>query len=369
MSSSPVEKGFIQSVSQDVKYLLNYKSQELKGRNVKVLMPKILEVNHDKFIDNYFRTNNARLINRQKILFARNKEGYLVLIELLVKSVPIVDSDKAIFIGFMKHISSSHNYIQPPTQYQGLDYHIIVTDDEGYIHGFTENCWESFGLNPKFVFGPFGDPSGAIKMPQLIHQYTNPQFHNTLLKKPNGLPCVMKTKSIKDVISKDMLTREEQSVLAEIPQSVNINLQIDDLVYDEGKINLKMLKILKLAGMAQVDTISESEVEIQETDSIMTDAIESIHGKKPKSSQYLELDSLSNFEEEHKGQSESFGDDNNGSVSSTSSTDRQNMFAKQLLAFRQSLQRRKIPSSIKRLNNVVLVMVVFIFLFSIFDSV
>jgi len=109
MTTSQQQIGYIQAVSQEMKSLLHYKTQELKGQNVRILMPKILERNHDAFVENYFRTNQPKIMNKQQAVFAKTKEGFMVLVELLVKAIPLFQQDKAIFIGFLKAINSKHS--------------------------------------------------------------------------------------------------------------------------------------------------------------------------------------------------------------------------------------------------------------------
>lgn len=54
--------GTIVHANIETQTLLGYKSKDLKGKNVKMLMPKILSDNHDSFIKSYFETAKAKIL-------------------------------------------------------------------------------------------------------------------------------------------------------------------------------------------------------------------------------------------------------------------------------------------------------------------
>ena len=53
--------------------MLGYKNSELKGKNVKLLMPKLLSDNHDDFLKTYFETAKAKILEKQRIVIAKDK--------------------------------------------------------------------------------------------------------------------------------------------------------------------------------------------------------------------------------------------------------------------------------------------------------
>ena len=70
---------------------------------------------------------------------------------ILVKAIPNLKRNLA-FVGFLRKMDDTHTFMQPPTQYSSLDYHMICATTEGEIYGFTRNCWETFGFKPAFFF-------------------------------------------------------------------------------------------------------------------------------------------------------------------------------------------------------------------------
>ena len=50
MTVTPKDIGNIVNANFETRSLLGYKHNEIKGKNVRILMPKILSDNHDDFI-------------------------------------------------------------------------------------------------------------------------------------------------------------------------------------------------------------------------------------------------------------------------------------------------------------------------------
>lgn len=87
----------------------------------------------------------------QRIVIGKDKDGYIVPLHILVKAIPNLKRNLT-FVGFLRKLDENDAFLQPPSQYNRLDYHLIVADLEGQIYGFTRNCWETFGFKPAFFF-------------------------------------------------------------------------------------------------------------------------------------------------------------------------------------------------------------------------
>jgi PAS domain S-box-containing protein len=81
--------------------LLGYTPEMLLGENVNKLMPWIIGKNHSAYIKRYFETAKSEVIEKERQLFAMDKEGYLVPIILLVKTIPHLKRGLT-FIGMIK---------------------------------------------------------------------------------------------------------------------------------------------------------------------------------------------------------------------------------------------------------------------------
>ncbi len=58
------------------------------NKNIKMIMPGPIAKVHDNFIHRYFETARPTVIDIQRQLFGRSKEGYLREVDLIVKVYP-----------------------------------------------------------------------------------------------------------------------------------------------------------------------------------------------------------------------------------------------------------------------------------------
>ena len=130
MTVTPKDIGNIVNANFETKELLGYKNKEIKGKNVRILMPKILSDNHDSFIQNYFETAKAKIIEVRRIVIAKDKSGYVIPVHILVKAIPNLKRNLT-FVGFLKKVEENDPFMQPPSIFAGQEYHIIVADNEG----------------------------------------------------------------------------------------------------------------------------------------------------------------------------------------------------------------------------------------------
>lgn len=76
------EMGKIKSVNQYCLNLFGYKKEELIGENVKILTPPTIRVEHDKYLSEYTKSKEAKLIGKPRELSAFTKSGKEITINL-----------------------------------------------------------------------------------------------------------------------------------------------------------------------------------------------------------------------------------------------------------------------------------------------
>jgi two-component system, LuxR family, sensor kinase FixL len=97
------ERGLIRFFSTAAERMFQYKSDEIIGQNVKVLMPASYNAEHDGYLDRYLRTGEKRIIGLGRIVVGRRKDGSTFPIELAVGEA--LAKGKHIFTGLIRDIS------------------------------------------------------------------------------------------------------------------------------------------------------------------------------------------------------------------------------------------------------------------------
>lgn len=241
---TPRDIGNICNCNFEIAKFLGYHHKEVIGKNVRTLMPKILKDNHDSFLRNYFETAKAKILEQKRLIVAKDKDGYLVIGNVLVKAIPNLKRNLT-FVGFLRKLDDQDPFLRPPSQYSRLDYHIMLTDTEGQIYGFTRNCWETFGFKPPFFFNQFGDPEQQIRMEFIVKSLKDASFLQKPEIRKEGVFCSLDTGVVMENAPRELLSKEEQELMLNISGSYNINLQLEELSFWNGRINLRLFKIIK----------------------------------------------------------------------------------------------------------------------------
>ncbi|CDW76577.1 pas domain s-box family protein [Stylonychia lemnae] len=369
MTVTPKDIGNIVNANFETKELLGYKNKEIKGKNVRILMPKILSDNHDSFIQNYFETAKAKIIEVKRIVIAKDKQGFIIPVHILVKAIPNLQRNLT-FVGFLKKVDENDPFMQPPSIFAGQEYHLIVTDPEGQIHGFSRNCWETFGFSPQFFFNRFGDPEQQIKMDKIIKNIKNPFFLSKLEHKKDGQYCCLDTNHIMETISKELLSRDEQEVLKTISGSYNINLQANEMKFADGQIVLKIFKVLKVSRIIRSQNVLDMiQLKVDEINEISdTDQEESTISQQNLINHDAKEDSIEEDDDvRNHGSNPNHMDFSEESIQSTIKIIEINQSSKYLQTFKKSISNKQMPKSINQLNWLVIAFVILIVIIQSFD--
>jgi two-component system, LuxR family, sensor kinase FixL len=97
------QRGTIQSFSATAEQLFGFTAAEVRGRNVKILMPSPYREHHDSYLDRYLATGEARIIGVGRVVVGERKDGSTFPMELSVGEVVLEGSRQ--FIGFVRDLT------------------------------------------------------------------------------------------------------------------------------------------------------------------------------------------------------------------------------------------------------------------------
>jgi two-component system sensor kinase FixL len=95
--------GMMQSFSAAATHLFGYRSDDVIGKNVSMLMPSPYRERHDGYLERYLRTGERRIIGIGRVVVGERKDGSTFPMEL---SVGEMKSEKdRFFTGFIRDLS------------------------------------------------------------------------------------------------------------------------------------------------------------------------------------------------------------------------------------------------------------------------
>ena len=97
------EIGQIESFSSAAERLFGYSENEIRGQNVKLLMPSPYREEHDEYLARYRRTGEKRIIGTGRIVVGQRRDGTTFPLELSVGEVWI--GKRRLFTGFIRDIT------------------------------------------------------------------------------------------------------------------------------------------------------------------------------------------------------------------------------------------------------------------------
>ncbi|MEI6533821.1 MAG: PAS domain S-box protein [Verrucomicrobiaceae bacterium] len=97
------ERGLIQTVNPATERMFGYRSEELIGQNVSILMPGPYREHHDGYLSRYRKTGEKKIIGIGREVVARRKDGSVFPVDLSVGEVLLTNS--RVFTGIIRDIS------------------------------------------------------------------------------------------------------------------------------------------------------------------------------------------------------------------------------------------------------------------------
>ena len=153
------EKGILESFNPAAEKMFGYTAAEIIGRNVSVLMPAPYREQHDRYIQEYCRTGQAKIIGIGREVVGRRKDGTVFPMDLSVGEVHL--SRGRVFTGIARDITARkqveaalrREHVFTSTILETCGALIVVLDRDGRIVRFNRACERATGCSRDEVKG------------------------------------------------------------------------------------------------------------------------------------------------------------------------------------------------------------------------
>eukprot|EP00760_Papus_ankaliazontas_P014335 PhM_4_TR16058/c0_g1_i1/m.98468 len=149
-------KGIITVFSRAAEDAWGYEAKELIGRNIKMLMPDHIAIKHDQFLRAYEKTGEKHVVDSERVVSAKHKDGHDFPVSIAVKETTIMGNEKT-FIGYVRSIEVDIQFqfqcaISDELMYMSPIPLVIMTS-KGIVTAISESAEAEFGYSRKELVG------------------------------------------------------------------------------------------------------------------------------------------------------------------------------------------------------------------------
>jgi PAS domain S-box-containing protein len=148
-------QGTILRFSRAAEETFGYSRDEVVGKNVKVLMPSAIAIEHDSYLDNYYRTGVKRVIGRSRRVRGQRKDGTVFPVEINVKEIKTGASTT--FVGTLRDVAVDVEFERTTALSKAVSevapLPIIVINDVGIVLRFNTAAEKLFDYSENEIVG------------------------------------------------------------------------------------------------------------------------------------------------------------------------------------------------------------------------
>ena len=130
-------EGLIELSNREIENIFKYKPNDIKGKNLANLMPKLFVQDHSKFMQRYFKIGEKKIIDNNDFhSFGKDKNNNIIKLKLAIKLFPILN-ENVFFVGLIVK--------------ENVD-DIIFMDNRFNIQGMSSSLMKRFGITNNLLF-------------------------------------------------------------------------------------------------------------------------------------------------------------------------------------------------------------------------
>ncbi|CAD8150032.1 unnamed protein product [Paramecium pentaurelia] len=129
--------GQIYAINMAAASLLGFDKNELMNKKINNIMPQLYAKHHDDFLRRFLDTNEATLLNKERLLLGKHKNGYLLGINVLLRPVYHVLKEGVEFVGTFKK------------EKRIKDVAYLICNKEYLVEDISGGCINLLGLDVK----------------------------------------------------------------------------------------------------------------------------------------------------------------------------------------------------------------------------
>ncbi|RTZ20649.1 PAS domain S-box protein [Vibrio penaeicida] len=132
--------------------LWGYKSAEVIGKNVKMLVPKIHQSRHDEYVNSNRRTGKDKIVGSSRELLMERKDGVEIWVSFSLSKIEV--GGEIVYTAFVRDITEERTAKETINQTlsQALDA-VITIDERGTVSFFNKAAEALWGYKPEDVIG------------------------------------------------------------------------------------------------------------------------------------------------------------------------------------------------------------------------
>ena len=208
-------EGIIELSNKEIENIFKYKSNDLKGKSLNNLMPKLFAKEHSKYVERYFKIGEKKVIdNNNFYCFGKDKSNNIIKLKLSIKLFPILNNN-IYFVGLIRK--------------ENID-DIIFLDDKFNIQGMSYYLIKKFGINNNNIFQRIEIPFYII-CKKFVNFYSIFLYNN---KKKDD----KSDNSEKDKLNNEKNNLEDKKEEENIKKIISDNIEINENIELEYEITI-----------------------------------------------------------------------------------------------------------------------------------